>query len=75
VKFSTSVSYSTTRFVLPSPATYALAAVVRRLASMMNTWPTSTPARLASSSTSSRVCPGGSGRNVLKSGSSTTGPA
>ena len=34
----------------------------------------STPARSASSSTSSRVCPAGSAWNVLKIGSSTTGP-
>ena len=45
---SSSVSYRTTRFVCPSPPTYALAAVVRREASTTSTSPTSTPARSAS---------------------------
>ncbi len=67
------MSNSTTRLVGPSPATYALAAVVRLLASTEYTSPTFTPAARASSSTSERVSPSGSGVKSLKIGSSTTG--
>src|SRR3954452_3932041 len=56
------------------PFTYALAAVVRRDASTSYTWPTSTPALRANSSTSSRVAPEGSGVNLLNTGSSRIGP-
>ena len=57
----------------PRPVTYALAAVVRRLASTEYTSPTRTPAARASSSTSERVPPSGSGVKSLNTGSSRTG--
>ena len=57
----------------PSPETYAFTLVVRRLASATSTSRIGTPTRSASAWRSAASSRSGSGSNLLKTGSSTTG--